>query len=311
MKKLKEFVEENALVLAVILFCLFTRLFLYRPAPPGWDESTYIQIGKYLFSAGKIGFLEPLRPLLWPVFLGSLWKMNLDPVIFGHALTLLCSLANIIFVYLIGNRVYGRGTGILAALLLGMSPSFFSWGNSMLTEIPASFLGLLSFYLVLKERYFFSGLVGMLAFAMKFVHLFTFIPIAGVVFFRSLSRRSSGLKTPLVSYVLGCIPAVIALAGAHFVLYGDLLLPFTDARLVYGQVPFGWIEGIQCALTALWKTEGGLLIFIPLAVFLGRRSLTEERMVVLAVALLQFLWVGKLPTELSRFFCPPCRICIF
>ncbi len=302
MERLKEFLNRNKLVLAVTFFSFSARLLLYPPGFPNWDEATYIQIGKYIFSTGQIGFLEPFRPLVWPVILGIFWKFNLDPAVVGPMLVLLFSLGNIILVYLIGKKIYNIETGILAALLLSLSASFFFWGgHGFLTEIPASFLGLFSVFLLLQEKYFFSGVIGALAFATKFVHIFTIIPAVSFVFYKTFFRQSRGLGSPIRQYSLGCVPVVVALLLAHLILYGDVLLPFRDARSIYTQIPFGWVQGIKHTGISLFNIEGGLTFFVIPAIMIGCRYPTKERMVILVIALLHFLWIGKLPTAVDRF----------
>lgn len=306
MQKLKEFIEKNKSILAVIFFCLFIRLFLYRPDHPGWDESTYIQIGKYLFSAGQIGFLESFRPIVWPFLLGLCWKSGLDPIISGYILTILFSLGSLVLVYCIGKKVYGAPAGILAALLFGISPSFFFWGNSILTEIPALFLGLLSVYYALNKRYLLSGIMGMPAFFTKFTQSLNVMAVGAWI---ALGSARKMILRPVANYVLGCAVVFGMAMFCFFLLYGDIFLPFARSWLIYTaysqliftQTHYSWFQGVLYVLGVLPRVENWLLVFALANLFFTYRDQGKGNILLLGLGILQLAWIGKYPADVSRF----------
>jgi hypothetical protein len=104
---------------------VFLRCLLYRPHLPYWDAAVYLMMGKYLVSGGQAGFLEAFRPIPWPLFLGFLWKIGLDPIVYGAVAEVLFFIGNVVLVYLIGKKVFDPIIGLVGAAFFSLSPSFF------------------------------------------------------------------------------------------------------------------------------------------------------------------------------------------
>ena len=170
----KEFFLEDILMWPLVFISLLLRVGLYKVHVPLWDGSVYLLMGKSLFSQGASGLWEPYRPLLWPAMLGFFWKLGADPVIWGKVLQTAFSLGSVIVVYLIGKHLFSRRTGLMAAAFLSFSPTYFSWGNYLYTGIPSTFFGLIAVYLILRRRYFLSGLFAGFAFAARFLQFLLF-----------------------------------------------------------------------------------------------------------------------------------------
>ena len=173
----------------VILCAFFLRLGLYHPYPPAWDASVYLLMGKYLFSSGEVGLIEPFRPLLWPGILGFFWKLGWSPIWVGRFISIGLTLGNIFLIYKIGKKVFDEKTAVLGAWLLSLSPIYFYWGQAIFADIPASFLGLLTVYLYLEGFYFISGIIGALAFQTKFVQLLTVLVLFGAHVSRAFTLK--------------------------------------------------------------------------------------------------------------------------
>jgi len=109
--------KKIILCLILLFFLLVKILHLLEQKGVSWDSAVYIEMGKYIFSFGKIGLWEPARALVWPIFLGFLWKIGLNPIIFGRITGLIFSLGCIYLVYLIGRKVFNEKIALLSALV--------------------------------------------------------------------------------------------------------------------------------------------------------------------------------------------------
>src|ERR1700722_417487 len=106
--KQKSFYTDGVLLTVIITVAILARTWQYTPFLPNWDASVYIQMGKYLFSNGQIGMIEPFRPLTWPLLLGAGFKLGFPPLVWGKILEFLFSIGNILLIYLIGLKVFDR-----------------------------------------------------------------------------------------------------------------------------------------------------------------------------------------------------------
>ena len=114
-----------------------------------WDEAVYLQDAAYI-CCGKHNYSElasqpPLLSLLYAgIFL--LWNSQYA----ASLLTAALNAAGPLFLYLAAKRLHGRAAAVIAALLLGFSPFFVQWGNTLLTDCPALTLTVLAFWFVLE-----------------------------------------------------------------------------------------------------------------------------------------------------------------
>ena len=107
MKKIKSFVEKNKSILLILLLALLTRILLFFSYHQiWWGSSVYIGMGKYIFSLGKQGLWEPIRPIIWPIILGYFWKLKLNPIFFGRLLIIIMSLVIIYLTFYITKKLY-------------------------------------------------------------------------------------------------------------------------------------------------------------------------------------------------------------
>jgi 4-amino-4-deoxy-L-arabinose transferase-like glycosyltransferase len=296
----RQAIKKYLLFWGVIWFIFILRVWCYTFDPPLWDSATYVLMGKYLFSGGEVGLIEPFRPIVWPFILGGLWKLGLDPIAYGHILVLILSLGSILLVYCIGKEIFEEKRGMMAALFFSLSPSYFFYQNFLLTENPVLFIGLLSVWLFLKQKYFFSGMVGTLAFFTKFTQI---IPLGILGMGALVDSYFTRKPKQFVRWLIGSLIISTVFFSYHGHLYGDILLPFKDAQIIYQQVSFRWWEGIKICLSGLFQLEGGIFIFIPLSMYSAfQHSSQPMKRILCFIGILSFLWIGKLPTEISRFF---------
>lgn len=302
----RKFFADHFILGGIIVLAILLRSWRYTSYPPSWDAAAYLSMGKYIFSQGTVGLIEPFRPLLWPIMLGAGFKLGVSPIIWGKILEFLLGIGNIVLVYLIGCRAFDKATGLIAVLFLSFSPVYFFWGNSLYADMPAAFLGLLSALLFLEKRYLLSGIFGALAFFTKFVYLIVVIILTGfhaIDLFKKDRREIPENPSKAIFPFLGGIIFTAALfLSIHFILYKDALRPFMDGQKIYGQLHFGWWPGIQACGRTLFLMEGLIFLFIPLSIFsLIRETNQQSKIIIGSIGLALFFWVGKLPTDIPRF----------
>jgi hypothetical protein len=157
------------------------------------EEGVY-SIGARLITQGSIPYKNFFlaHPPLHELVLAGVYKFFGYSFYFGRYLSIVLSLASIIFVYIIGRKLYNPGVGTLAALLFAISPEIVYWGRSVEPEALGIFLLILAIYSACKyttgrqSRWlFFCGLLLGLTASTKY----TFIPgVAAVTIIILLNR---------------------------------------------------------------------------------------------------------------------------
>ena len=143
----------------IIIAAFLARLyFLVYHGIAWWDSSVYIGMGKYIFSWGAVGLNEAFRPILWPLILGFVWKLGINPLTFGMVFDLALNLASIYLVYIIAKKITNRRVAVFAAILMAISPALIFYSSKALTENLSICLILLSVYFLLERKQFYSGL---------------------------------------------------------------------------------------------------------------------------------------------------------
>jgi len=155
--KLADFFKHPLLYIIIAAF-LARLYFLFYHGIAWWDTSVYIGLGKYIFSGGAVGVNEAFRPILWPLILGFVWKIGINPLIFGMVFDLLLNLAAIYLVYIIAKKILNRKSAIFAAILMAVSPALIFYSSKALTENLTIVLVLLSVYFIFERKYFYAGL---------------------------------------------------------------------------------------------------------------------------------------------------------
>ncbi|MBW2988920.1 glycosyltransferase family 39 protein [Candidatus Woesearchaeota archaeon] len=146
-----------------------------------WDSAAYMGMGKYIFSLGHAGLWEPARPVLWPIILGFLWKIRINPLLVGRILEIGFGAGCILLTYLIGKEAFDKNSALLGALFLALSPTFLFYSSTLLTGIPSTFFALLAVYLFVKEKYILSGMMVGVSCMTRFLQLFVIVPMAAMI----------------------------------------------------------------------------------------------------------------------------------
>ena len=209
-------------IILLLAISLLLRLFLlFQNHEVWWDASIYLGMGKSLYSGGHIGIWEPLRPILWPLVLGFLWKIGLDPIFFGNILQIILSLGIIYLTYLVAWHHRNQNEAMMAASIVAFTPVLLNFNFRLYTEIPAIFLGLLSLYLFKKEKFANSGFLTGLSFLAKF-------PAGILIVMQSLMAEFKKIKYLLVGFLTAIIPYFIY----NYLRYKDALLPIKEGKYI-------------------------------------------------------------------------------
>jgi 4-amino-4-deoxy-L-arabinose transferase-like glycosyltransferase len=220
---LKKYQELYALLLIAALARL---LFFFDFHEIWWDSGVYVGMAKYLWSAGASGLWEHIRPILWPLVIGSAWWFKQDIVFFARILEFTLAMLSIVFVYALGKRWFSERTGILAAVIWAFSSIVFYLSFHEYTELPAIVLVLAALVAFDYERWFLAGLLASFAFLTKFPAGIFFVVLVIALLVRY--RRKALLPFTLIG--LGfALPTAAFLVFNQF-MYGAMLLPLIDAR---------------------------------------------------------------------------------
>ncbi len=167
--------KSRPIFFILCLFFLTNILLLANYNSLIWDESTYISLGKHIFSGGELGFNEILRPIVLSSIIGIFWKLGLNVIIISKILAVLFSTGIIYLTFRIGKRMFGVKTALVSVLLVSTYPVFLEYSNKVLTGIPSTFFSLLSVYLLIKKKAGYAGIFAALSFLTRFPQALFFI----------------------------------------------------------------------------------------------------------------------------------------
>lgn len=202
---------------------------VFRNHIAGWDESVYIGMGKYLFSFGKIGGWEIMRPVALPVLLGFMWKVGFNPVYSAKILAVVFSVVNILLVCLIGKRLFGELAGLVASLFLAITPVFFFNSSYGLTDISSTAFSLLAVYLLIRRSgYFLVGVLAGMAFLFRFPQGIFFAALLASIFIAKLKSPKVMLKRIFLCSA-GFIAAGIPFLVFNYFMYRGDVVPLVAA----------------------------------------------------------------------------------
>lgn len=288
--------KKANLYFAVILgvFVISLSIVILRNLLPGWDESVYISMGKYLYSMGKVGGWEIMRPIALPVLLGALWKTGLNPVYSAKALTLVLSSLSLFLVYLTGRELFGNVAALAASLFYAVTPVFFYHSTFALTAIPSTVFALLAIYLLAK-RYslFLAGIFAALAFLFRFPQGLFLVAILLTIAISSFRKPRLMLKKMIVCS-LGFLAALIPFFLFNYISYsadvsfmGAILRPMLEASSQQAN-PF-YPGSLLFYLLGLFKSNPLLLFSIAGVVWVFRKKEYNGAKLLALTSLLLFL----------------------
>jgi hypothetical protein len=289
--KIKKFIKNNKIFCIILLVAVLARIaFLFLHKDIWWDSGVYAGMGKFLFSLGKAGLWEHIRPVFLPVFLGFFWKIGLDVVLSGKILLFLGSAGSIILVYLISKKIFDKRTALIASAIFSFSAVFFFMNFHLYTEIPSVFFVLAGVYAFLDEKNFSAGIFLGLAFLAKFPAAMFFIIILGVLAFskdiKKVARLCYGFAVPVLPFLI-----------ANQIAYGNFLAPLIDASNAIGAVlgcNYLWFKPWHWYFRFIAFSENFLHVFSILGIYFVLKKPKLKKVMLLLLALLPFAYFLQL-----------------
>jgi 4-amino-4-deoxy-L-arabinose transferase-like glycosyltransferase len=152
------------------------------------------------------GFHTPL----YQMFLAALLYAKLP--LFAIALVQAgLSAAIVVFAYKIGAALADRQIAIWAAILVALEPMFVYWGGLLMSDVLFGFLMMLSFWMLLRDRYEFAALfLGLATLARPIALLFIPVFVLFVAFQTYRRDKKSGAALLSAALVIVIAAAVIS-----------------------------------------------------------------------------------------------------
>ncbi len=242
---------------AVGLIGVIVVLILFNAAywPFGIDDAVtiYATFGKQIAQTGQLprGSLYELYPMLVPI--SYAFTHQAAGWIDEHLAALIPAILSVGLIgvaYLLGRELYNRTVGLIAALLIALTPQFTHWASSGYVDLPAGFFyGLAAFFILQLDagwsNALLAGIMAGLSAWTKNSGLLIGLSIAAWVVYRAwLARRDP--RRAITLKQVGLIAAgFVAVAGPWYVRNLSLsgaLMP-----------PTGWT----------WKAEPTLANLLP------------------------------------------------
>jgi len=292
---LKE-IKKNYPILLILVISLAVRLIYLSYNIIWWDSSVYIGMAKYIFSLGSSGLWEISRPLALPSILGIFWRLGFDPYITGRVLDLLFSTGCVLLTYLIAKQIFDRRTALLSAFVLSFTPTFFNNGNYLLTEISSTFFALLGLYFLFRKKYLLCGLFCGIAFMTRFLQLFVFIAVFGLLFF--LEKKDLLKKIFLVS--CGFLIPLLPYLTINYILYNNPIFPFLHQIYMTANTGFIWHERYYFYLFNILK-DNFLVVFLLLSPLYYIKTKDRRKHVLLAIFFIFLIFYISIAHKEMRF----------
>ncbi|HIH31614.1 TPA: hypothetical protein HA235_02805 [Candidatus Woesearchaeota archaeon] len=145
-----------------------------------WDETVYL--GNARSYIGESNYVEDYRPPLLELVISLIWLFTGESVIVAKIMMILISLGSFLILFSIGKRYLSENLNYLMSVLFALTPIMLYWSAKIYTDIPSTFLVLISFYFILKDHdkskksdsnklIIFAGIFAALALMMRYVQV--------------------------------------------------------------------------------------------------------------------------------------------
>jgi len=294
-KNVNKFLTNNFVLLFLLFIFFIARfLFLLKEQLPIWDEAVYIGMGKYLWSFGSTGGWEIIRPIIIPLIFGLIWKLNLNAIFFSKFVGLIFSIATLFMVYLLGKRLANKEVGLVAAVLLAVTPLFYNWSTFALVDIPSTFFALLSIYFFIEKKLWQSGIFAGVAFLTKFPQGLIVVALS----FFAIERNLRNIKT-LWKYFLAFFSVAVPFLIFNYFMYGNevsrvwhgIFRPFIMSIPMQDYAGFTgtFFENVSYYVVAVLKDNILLVFFVIGMYYFLKNKMYKREFNLINVALFLFL----------------------
>ena len=225
--KIKKIISSPVLYILIAAFIARIYFIIY-PGIAWWDASIYIGMGKYFFSGGAVGVEELFRPILWPLILGFVWKLGLNPYYFGMVLDLALNLGAIFLTYVIAEKIINRKAAIFAAILLAISPTFIFYSSKVLTENLTVFIMLLAVYFFIDKKYSLAGFLAGITVLLRYPQGLLLFAFLGFIWLFTKDKTKQKLIDSAKTIICFSIP-LATIAIYNIFAFGDILYQVREA----------------------------------------------------------------------------------
>ncbi|MEK6875701.1 MAG: glycosyltransferase family 39 protein [Nanoarchaeota archaeon] len=292
-------------IIIILVLSFLIRLYPIRMAH-WWDETVYLQHAEIMFSGrsnfDELSFRPPLLSILF--FLGFFIKHS---VITASFITAMLGVLAVFFTYLIGKRVYGEKTGVVAGLIFAFVPFMTLNSNYLLTDVPVITLIAISFYFSLfRERkicYFFSGLFLGLSILIKFTAVLMILVF--LLYFYLYKKELN--KEKFVLFIIGFLLILVPYFIWCQISFGNFLTPFIQGQGMVGDKN----ESIFFYIIQFPKAFGYLIILgVILWIFsfikkIGKKEYNiKNELIIMFWILLFLIYLTKTPHKELRYILP-------
>jgi 4-amino-4-deoxy-L-arabinose transferase-like glycosyltransferase len=261
---------------------------------PGWDESTYIGMGKYYLSLGDSGIVESLRPPVLPLITGILWQLG-NSVLLTRLLSVLFMLGIVLVGSTLTSQLYDRRSGLLFALFASASPLLLHFSTRILTELPTAFFLLLGLLLYQKKQYSSAGVIFAIATLTKFPAGLSLLCLIGLWFLWPESKEQ-GVQ-PLIGFA---VPFGLYLISNWF-MYGSPIEPFITGNKVISTAGLWlYLKPWWFYLAELIK-ENIFMLLAPFGAYVALQTPHRTRTLLVSLSVLLLMYFTNLPHKEVRF----------
>lgn len=217
------FKQHKGLFVIILFFLLikFKQLFFFHPVV--WDEAVYIGMGKAIYSLGSIGLWEDIRPIGLPLITGLFWKLGLNYIFLSELTIILFSAANLVLVYCLALKFFGRSQAIIATFFIAITPVYFFHSSKILTGVPSLFFVLLALFTFSNNKILISGVLTGIAVLFRFPNILLLLVFLSVLIFHQKSLKNS------FKFFLGFLLPLTPYFSLNFYIYSSFLYPFLRA----------------------------------------------------------------------------------
>ncbi|NOR85200.1 hypothetical protein GQ473_03715 [archaeon] len=250
-----KFLKERKFFMLLLFLTISINAYILSFSPAvWWDEAVYIGMGKYIYSFGANGFFEAFRPPIMPLILGAIWKIGLNPIVFGRILSVLFFTGVLILTYELGKKFENKFVGFYAALLFAITPFIYTYSKLILSGIPSTFFVLTAYYLYISKKithktFILAGTLLGIAFLTRFPQGIAFAVLLCMIFLDNIKNGIKTIATKLSSLTLG-----------FFLVVGPYLIH--NYYRYNGEIFYPFFAGAKIITQKLWFHQTGVLFYI-------------------------------------------------